>query len=455
VSRQEDEERAGRADDEAPRDAEGEADQDGGGERDASTRGIADALGVDDDAQPAAADGAANAADDEEKAPTNRAARRREQAVRRKKKAPAPAIDRDAEEAAVAADARARVEERDLPKDKNARAKELLKRRQASVAAARSGGGLSGLDTGEMVQDALARGSSAAGRWMLDHLKLVLGGVAIAAIGTAAFVFYHEREQARAGAATGALADALAIDRGRVLEDDKRPEEEKQADPTRVFPSSEARATAAVDAYQHALDVAREPGPTTLARLGLAGARLEKGDQQGAIDAYAAVLATPLAAADVDVRARSIEGTGLAKEAKGDLDGALAAFEELAKIDASGFEELGLYHQARVHVLKKEPEKAKELLKKAREKLSAPGDAGQAFPFLEAVVDGALRSLDPSAVPVRTEIGGAKGSAMSPEELDRLQEQLRKALEKKNQEHEGEHEGEGNPLAPRPQGEPQ
>src|SRR5690606_12853909 len=109
------------------------------------------------------------------------------------------------------------------------------------------------------------------------------------------------------------------------------------------------------------------------------------------------------------------------REAKGDLDAALASYEELSKVDGKGFEELGLYHQARVHTQKGNPDKAKELLKKAREKLSAPGESGQAFPFLEAVVDGALRSLDPSAVPARTEIGGAKGSSMSPEELDRIQ----------------------------------
>lgn len=456
MSRDEDKDRADRE----PADDEGEAGADAGGaaERDASTRGIAEALGVDEEGAPA--DGAASPVDEEDKAAPNRAARRRDQATRRKKKA-APAavavVDRDAEEEAVAADARARVEERDLPKDKNARAKELLKRRQASVAAARRGGTLSGLDTGEMVQDALARGSSAAGRFLRDNLKLVLGGVALVTLGVAGFLAYRGHEQAQAGAATGALADAVAVDRGRVLQEDKRPDEEKAADPTRIFPTSEARADAAVEAYQNALAVAEEPGPTTLARLGLAGAQLESGEHQAAIDTYAAVLTTPLAAADVDVRARSIEGTGLAKEAKGDLDGALASFEELAKIDANGFEELGLYHQARVHTLKKNPDKAKELLKKAREQLSAPGEAGQAFPFLEAVVDGALRSLDPSAVPARTEIGGAKGGAMSPEELDRLQEQLRKALEQKNQEHEGEHEGEGerHPMAPGPQGEPQ
>lgn len=462
MSRTEDEDRADqdRRDDEAA-DAEGETA--GAEERDASTRGIAEALGVDaaDDGVPADAATSGATADEEEKAVANRAARRREQAVRRKKKKPVEgaALTREDEEAAIAADARARLEERDLPKDKNARAKELLKRRQQSVAAAARGGGPSGLDTGEMVQDALARGSSAAGRWLRDNLKFVVGGLAVVLLGVGGYVLFREQEQAKAGSATGALAQAIAVDRGRVLKDDKRPDEEKKADPTRIFATSEARADAAIEAYQKALGASGEAGPTTLARLGLAGAQLEKGDAQAAIDTYAAVLATPLAAADVDVRGRSIEGTGLAKEAKGDLAGALASFEELSKIDAKGFEELGLYHQARVHTLQKNPEKAKELLKKAREKLSVPGEAGQAFPFLEAVVDGALRSLDPSAVPARTELGGAKGSSMSPEDMDRIQEQLRKALEKKGgDDHGGEHEGEGdpmNPMAPPVQGEPQ
>ena len=59
---------------------------------------------------------------------------------------------------------------------------------------------------------------------------------------------------------------------------------------------------------------------------------------------------------------------------------------------------------------------------------------------------------------MRTQLGGAKGSAMDPAELERLQEQLRKALEKKNEQHEGEHEGEGAPGGPgpaAPQQEPQ
>lgn len=421
------------------------------GERDASTRGVAEALGVDEAGEEAAEAAPAPA---EEKAPPNRTARRRDQALeRRKKRSPKAKAAGADDEPADEEGAIEKTAQSDLPKDKNARAKELLKRRQqVSASTARVA---SGLDTGEMVQDALARGSSAAGRWFMDNVRYVVAGAAVVALGVGGFFLFRSQEAEKAGAATGALTDALAADRGRVLKEDKRPDEEKQLDPTRVFPTSEARADAAKEGYEKALTQTSEAGPTTLARLGLAGAKLEKGDAKGAIAEYATVLASPLAGADVDVRARAVEGTALAQEAEGNLDAALKSYEELTKIDAKGFEELGLYHQARVHLQKGEKDQAKELLKKAREKLSAPGEAGQAFPFLEAVVDGHLRSLDPSAAPARTQLGGAKGSSMTPEDLDRIQEQLRKALEKKQGAHEGEgeHEGEGMPTLP--QQEPQ
>ncbi len=412
------------------------------GEREESTRGIAEALGVDD--EPAADPTEEGAADDG--APTeaaaaaaavNRASRRRGQALERRQKksgvAAAPVEEEDSDVASAIAGSR----ERDLPRDRNARAKELLKRRQQAASTVRRGGP-SGLDTGEMVQDALARGSSAAGRFFRENLRFIVGGAAILALGIGGFMFFRSREEAKAGSATGALSEAIAADRGRVIKEDKRPDEEKQADPTRVFSTSDARAQAAIEGYQKALTSTGEAGPTTLARLGLAGAQLEKGDAQAAIDTYAAVLATPLANADLDVKGRSIEGTGLAQELKGDLDGALRSFDELAKVEAKGFEELGLYHQARIHTQKGDNEKAKELLKKARTQLTKPGEAGQAFPFLEAVVDGALRSLDPTAAPARVQLGGAKGDTMSPDELNRLQEQLRKAMEQKGDGHEGE-----------------
>lgn len=421
------------------------------GDRDASTRGIADAMGIDESGEAEPGEGEAEPA--EEAAAPNRQQRRRDQATqRRKKRAKKAAVEAapDDDDAVPALDP-------DLPKDKNARAKELLKRRQQSVAAAKKGGGPSGLDTGEMVQDALARGTSAATGFLRRNARIVIGGLIVATLGAGAFVFFKDHKAAQMGAATGALADALASDRGRVLKEDKRSDEEKQADPTRVYATSDARAQAALEGYEKAVAATSDAGPNTLAKLGLAGAKLEKGDLQGAIDGYKQVLDTPLAAADLDVKGRAVEGTGLALEQKGDLDAALKSYDELAKIDAKGFEELGLYHQARVLSHKGDKAKAIELLKKAREKLQVPGEAGQAFPFLEAVVDGDLRSLDPTAVPAaRVQMGGAKGSTMSPEDMERIQEQLKKLMEKKGagDDHGDDHEGEGMPTPGRPLGMP-
>jgi predicted negative regulator of RcsB-dependent stress response len=427
-------------------DARKDADDEEAAERDASTKGVAEALGVD------AAEGAEGESESAEAAAPNRSKRRREQALeRRKKRAPkaAPA------KAAAAEDDDIPIRELDptLPKDKNARAKELLKRRHEAVSKKVSGAAI-GLDTGEMVQDALARGTSAATSWIRKNGRLVVAGGLVALLGVGGYLFFVGREQAKAGDATGALADALAADRGRILKEDKRTDEEKELDPTRVYSSSDQRASAAIEGYQKALASTTEAGPTTLARLGLAGAQLEKGEAKAALESYASVLASPLANADADVKARAVEGSGLAKEAVDDVDGALKSFEELAKIPGKGFEELGLYHQARLWDRKGDKAKAKELLKTAREKLSAPSEAGQAFPFLEAVVDGHLRSLDPTAAPARVQLGGAKGNAMSPEELDRIQEQLRKALEKKSKEHGEEHEGEGEGMPGMPHEEP-
>ena len=47
------------------------------------------------------------------------------------------------------------------------------------------------------------------------------------------------------------------------------------------------------------------------------------------------------------------------------------------------------------------------------------------------MVDETLRKLDPSAVPARPQLGGPKGSSMSPEEIERLLKKARENAEKK------------------------
>jgi hypothetical protein len=394
---------------------------------DASSR-VADALGVGiEGAEGDAADPEATAEAKEPPPPPNRAARRRDEAVRRRKKRAGASDEGEA-----------------LPKDKNARAKELLARRQEQATEKRP----VALLPSEMVDDALARSWSAAGKWLRSNFYILQWVIVASVVGVAGYMFYVSRTEKKAGSASATLVAAVEAERGRVMAEDKRSDEDKRFDPTRVFATPEERVEAALASYNQVIDQHPGTGAAMLAKLGQAGVLLDKRDFQHALDAFNAVLASPLAAADLDVKGRAIEGLGLAKEGKGDLDGALATFGDLAKVDAKGFKELAKYHQARIHLAKGDKEKAKELLKELlalkgeaakdptkdilnpADRGSAPGLDTQSFPYLKTVAEELLRSIDPNAMPSRMQLSSPTGPKLTPEQLRALQQKAREAAEK-------------------------
>jgi hypothetical protein len=377
---------------------------------------VAEALGVGADDGEQAAE--APAEEEAKPAVKNRAARRKEEAVGRRRKRRGEATDGADDE---------------LPRDRNARAKELLKRRQEDASIGRRDIALA---PSEMVDDALARMGAASGKWFRDNFHILQWVFAAVLVAGAGYLVYASQMEEKAGAASDTLADAVAADRGRVLEEDKRSDEEKAVDISRVFKTADERADAALAAYVKVAGEHPGTGAAILAKLGEAGAHLDKREFKEALAVYADVRASKLAAADLDVKGRAIEGAGFAKEGMNDLDGALVTFKELEGVDARGYKELALYHQARILLLKGDKAKAKELLQQAREKLQAPSTEGKSFQFLEAVVDESLRSIDPTAVPARTQLGGPKGSTITPEELERLLKKAREAGEKAPDSHE-------------------
>jgi hypothetical protein len=426
-----DDDRDDKADAEASGSEGDEAKQTGSAD-DASSR-VADALGVGiEGAEGDAADPEATAEAQEPPPPPNRAARRRDEAVRRRKK-------------------RAGAGDEPLPKDKNARAKELLARRQEQATEKRP----VALLPSEMVDDALARSWSAAGKWLRTNFHILQWVIVAGVVGVGGYMFYVSRTEKKAGSASATLVAAVEAERGRVMAEDKRSDEDKRFDPTRVFATPEERVEAALASYNQVIDQHPGTGAAMLAKLGQAGVLLDKRDFGHALDAYNAVLASPLAAADLDVKGRAIEGIGLAKEGKGDLDGALATFGDLAKVDAKGFKELAKYHQARIHLAKGEKEKAKDLLKELLalkgdaekdptkdilnpvDKGSAPGLDSQSFPYLKTVAEELLRSIDPTAMPSRMQLGSPTGPKLTPEQLRAIQQRAREAAEKMGSEPHG------------------
>ena len=188
-------------------------------------------------------------------------------------------------------------------------------------------------------------------------------------------------------------------------------------------------------------------GAAILARLSEGGLLLDQGDAKGALAAYDDVRAPSLAQADLEVRGRTQEGMGFADEllAQSDaankdkhLSDALDAYKALEQLDAKGFKELGMYHQARVLQAKGDKAKAIDLLKDVHKRVTEPGET-HAFPYLEFVVDDRLRELDPTAVPPKPKPGmggpgGPGGAGGGPGDMDmndpQIQELLRQLQQK-------------------------
>ncbi|MDC0745235.1 tetratricopeptide repeat protein [Polyangium mundeleinium] len=385
---------------------------------DEAAQRVAAALGVagEEDASIEGGDAAAEPdegeKEEEEAAKPNRAARRREDALARRKKRVGGATAAEDDAA--------------LPRDKNARAKELLKRRREQADAAERRPVASSLDAGEMVDDALARSASAVTKWLKTNVGVLQWVVLAAIVGAGGYAFWSSRSDKKLGDASSDLFTGVAANRGLVMEEDKRPDDQKEIDPTRVFKNEADKTQAALDAYGKVIDKHAGTGAALLARLGQGGTYLEKRDWDKAIEAYSSVLSSPLAAADPDVKGRATEGIGYAKEGKGDLDGAMASFKELAGIDVKGYKDLATYHEARVLFAKGNKDKAKEVLKPLDEKLALPSKEPEPLEYLKGAVHDLMVQIDPAAAAAQQPVfgGGAPGALPAD-----IQEKARRMVE--------------------------
>jgi tetratricopeptide (TPR) repeat protein len=332
----------------------------------------------------------------------------------------------------------------DQPKDRNEVVKkQLLKKRDESAARKVP------LAPSEMVDDALARGSVAFGKWLKRNfgvLQWVLVGLVAVGI---AYGFYDRGQGRKAEAATSDLVKGALEERGRIAAPESKSDQPDPDDPTPVFKSVEERRDTALASYRAVTSKYPGTGAAILARLGEAGVLLDQRNWDGAVTAYREVKGSKLGTVDVGVRGRAIEGIGLALEGKKDAEGALAAFRELENTDSPGLKELGMYHQARLLIARGDKDKGLELLKKAREKLTSANKGGEqappTYPFLQSQVDDLLRALDPTAVPAAAPPARAGGKGMTPEDLKRLQEQFQRKM--KEAQEKAEHEKNAPPAS--------
>jgi predicted negative regulator of RcsB-dependent stress response len=298
-------------------------------------------------------------------------------------------------------------------RDRNRRVREeaAQKRRKKREAEARPAVVRGGLDAGELVDDALARGTHTLTSWLKRNASVIQWVVVLSITGGIGFQIYRYQRDKTEAAATDELMEGLAAELARVGDAGVEPSPMALPGDTREsYPDDKARLEAAEKAYSAALGDG-ELG--TLARMGLAGVLFDQGKFKEALVHYRAVRQSKLAERDSDLRCRAIEGAGLSEEGLGNVDGAMTTFGELAKSDVPGFAPLGLYHQARLHAQKGQVDKAKELLKSALEKLEKARGSEDGPSYTEQVARDLLRSLDPTAEPAQPRLTPAQIQALT------------------------------------------
>ena len=282
--------------------------------------------------------------------------------------------------------------------------------------------------------DALLERTGEIAKWLKKNQKLafIVGGVA--AVVVAGFGINYYTQHKKETAASTALEAAVADERGRIGDPDKQKDDEGPKDTTPMFKTPEDRQVAALAKFRDVVTKFPGTGAGYLARLSEGSILLDKHDTAGAIAAFTEVKGSPLAKVDQEVFGRSLEGLGFAYEYNADngnpaaYDDALKTYRELENTDVFGFQELGMYHQARIYQKKGDKAKAEELLKTVHERVNKPGE-NHPFPYLETLSEDRLRALDPAALPPKQANksgGGPMGNQMSEAQMRQLIEQMKK-----------------------------
>jgi predicted negative regulator of RcsB-dependent stress response len=279
------------------------------------------------------------------------------------------------------------------------------------------------LEAGEIVDDALARATQAAGDWLKRNFNVVQWFILAGLVAWIGYAIYSYRAGRAAEKASAQLGAAIRAEDARIGSDDSKPDPQTGIVDTRpAYPTSADRLKAAEQQYRAIASGSSSNAAATLANLGLASVLYDQGKYADAKAAYASVKDSKLAGQDVGVKGRALEGIGMSLESQGDKDGAQKAFGELANLDSLGFGALGAYHQARLAFAANNPEKAKELLKDAQKKLDSEDKTEEkksvgATGYLEQSVRDLLRRIDPNAVT-------PSPNALTADQIQELQEQM-------------------------------
>jgi hypothetical protein len=229
-----------------------------------------------------------------------------------------------------------------------------------------------GLDAAEMVDDALVRFTDKVSRLARRHWNSIQWVIGLGVLGWLGYEVYAWQRASANAELSDALYDAVSAERGRTGDPAEagKPNANGIIDPTPVFENDAARLAAATQQYAEVAEKNPKRPAAGFARIGQAGALLEQGKPDEARALFDEVAKSKAAEESPELKGGALEGRALSLEAKGDLAGAAAAFEELGTVPS--FENPALYQQARIKHLQGDDAASKALLNKLFKNLGAP-----------------------------------------------------------------------------------
>lgn len=183
------------------------------------------------------------------------------------------------------------------------------------------------------------------GQWVRDNQRLVMfAGIAVIVVVVGVALTFQLMGSSRVRSSSS-LWQAVATASAPIIDPEEAEEEEI---PARIqhFKTLSERNEAASKALEKVVEGQSDSTAGQVARLGLAGARLSKGDYAGARGLYESFLKNT-GGFDA-LKANAVEGLGYALEGQKNYNEALERFRELEKIDNGVHADLAKYHQARM-----------------------------------------------------------------------------------------------------------
>ncbi|MFK7992240.1 MAG: hypothetical protein AB8I08_39840 [Sandaracinaceae bacterium] len=278
----------------------------------------------------------------------------------------------------------------------------------------------------------LSQRAQQAANWTAANQQMVIGVVAAVLLAVGGFIGWHYYSKGQNQAAGEALAAAVELSQAQLRGEDEDPPEE---DEPATFTSADARAEAALEAFQGVISSHGGSDAVGWAHLGAGNALTELERYDDARTSFDAAVAQ--GGTDSAIVWRALEGKGFTYEAEEAWGQALEAYQELSRLDSNRYESVAQYHIARMYIAQGETEQATETLTEVVNDLREAEDDedAQGFAYVLAQAEIRLRELDPSAVPARPTLnappggpGGGGGAnpleGMSPEQIQEFIRQM-------------------------------